>query len=66
VRNRVRGAEAPAKQHGGEKVGRKKRCPKCGSKKVDEYSTPMRCKVCGFTWTGTGKSKIPKKDKVRF
>jgi uncharacterized protein (DUF983 family) len=47
-------------------MGRKKRCPKCGSGKIDEYSVPKRCKVCGFTWTGTGKAKIPKKDKVRF
>jgi uncharacterized protein (DUF983 family) len=49
-----------------EKMGRKKRCPKCGSGKIDEYSVPKRCKVCGYTWTGTGRAKIPKKDKVRF
>jgi len=47
-------------------MGRKKRCPKCGSKKIDVYSVPQRCKVCGYTWTGTGRKKAPKKDKVRF
>lgn len=56
--------------HGGikedRKMGRKKKCPKCGSKKIDEYSTPKKCKVCGFEWTGTGKKKTARKNKVRF
>jgi hypothetical protein len=47
-------------------MGRKKRCPKCGSKKIDENSVPKRCKTCGHTWTGLGRTKAPKKDKVRF
>ena len=47
-------------------MGRKKKCPQCGSKKVDFDSTPKKCKVCGFTWTGKGRTKIPKKEKVRF
>jgi len=47
-------------------MGRKKRCPKCGSKKVDIYTVPHRCRVCGHTWTGTGRKKAPRKEKVRF
>jgi hypothetical protein len=47
-------------------MGRTKKCPKCGSKKVDIYSIPKRCKTCGFTWTGIGKRKSAKKEKVRF
>ena len=48
------------------KMGRKKNCPKCGSKKIDYYSTPKKCRVCGFEWAGTGKKKAAKKNKVRF
>jgi hypothetical protein len=47
-------------------MGRKKRCPKCGSKKVDVYSIPQKCKTCGNTWTGRERTKSSKKDKVRF
>jgi rubredoxin len=47
-------------------MGRKKRCPECGSKKVDFYSIPKKCKTCGFTWTGKEKTRDAKKDKVRF
>jgi uncharacterized protein (DUF983 family) len=47
-------------------MGRKKRCPKCGSGKVDVRAISQTCKICGYTWTGTGKTKAPKKDKVRF
>jgi len=48
------------------RMGRKKRCPKCGSKKIDYYSTPKRCKICGFEWTVKRRTKSLKKDKVRF
>lgn len=47
-------------------MGRKERCPRCGSKKVDVYSAPKKCKVCKFTWGEREKTKAPKKDKVRF
>ena len=47
-------------------MGRKKRCPNCGSKKIDYYSIPKKCKVCGFEWTGKIRKKTFKKDKVRF
>jgi transposase-like protein len=47
-------------------MGRKKKCPKCGSKKVDVYSIPKRCKTCGSTWVEKGRTKAAKKDKVRF
>jgi ribosomal protein L37AE/L43A len=47
-------------------MGRKKRCPECGSKKVDFFSIPKRCGTCGFTWAGKEKTRDAKKDKVRF
>jgi uncharacterized protein (DUF983 family) len=47
-------------------MGRKERCPRCGSKKIDFFSTPKKCKVCGHEWTGKGRKKTSRKDKVRF
>lgn len=49
-----------------EKMGREERCPKCGSKKIDCYLVPRKCRICGFTWAGKDRTKTPKKDEVDF
>jgi len=56
----------PAFEIEGWKMGRKERCPRCGSKKVDYFSTPKKCRVCGHEWTGKAKKRTSRKDKVRF
>jgi hypothetical protein len=48
------------------KMGRKERCPQCGSKKFTITDNQKKCKTCKFTWTGKIGGKTTKKDKVRF
>jgi len=45
---------------------RKKRCPKCGSKKVVKKGRKWKCETCGHTWSGKIKKSRSKKNKVRF
>ena len=47
-------------------MGRKDRCPKCGSKKFTINANQKECKVCKNTWAGKPEGKTSKKDKVRF
>jgi transposase-like protein len=47
-------------------MGRKERCPRCGSKKFTIAANQKECKVCKFTWTGKSGGKTFKKEKVRF
>jgi hypothetical protein len=49
-----------------EKMGRKERCPQCGSKKFSMNANQKKCKICKFIWTGKIGGKTTKKDKVRF
>ena len=47
-------------------MGRKERCPQCGSKKITITENMKTCKICKYTWTGKPGKKTSKKDKVRF
>jgi len=47
-------------------MGRKERCPQCGSKKIVTTGDPKKCNVCRYEWTGKPRGKTPKKQKVRF
>ena len=47
-------------------MGRKERCPKCGSKKFMITANQKECKVCKNILTGKSGGKTCKKDKVRF
>jgi len=47
-------------------LGRKERCPQCGSKKIEVQANSKKCKVCGYQWTGKVRRKTSKKDKIRF
>jgi ribosomal protein L37E len=47
-------------------MGRKERCPRCGSKKIEVQDNSKKCIVCGYEWTGRIGRKTPKRDKVRF
>ena len=57
-----------ARENGWErlKMPRKKRCPKCGSKKVVKKGRKWKCETCGHTWSGKIKKSRSKKNKVRF
>jgi len=46
-------------------MARKKRCPKCGSRKLKREGD-WKCKTCGYTWSGKIKKSRSKKNKVRF
>jgi len=47
-------------------MGRKERCPQCGSKKITIAGNLKKCKVCKYEWTGKPRRKTHKKEKVRF
>jgi len=47
-------------------MGRKERCPKCGSKKITVHADSKKCKICGHQWTGRIRRKTSGKEKVRF
>jgi len=47
-------------------MARKKRCPKCGSKKLGKEGRSWRCRNCGHIWSGKAKKSRSKKNKVRF
>jgi ribosomal protein L37AE/L43A len=47
-------------------MGRKERCPKCGSKKIRITANQKECNVCKNTWAGKLGAKTSKKEKVRF
>jgi hypothetical protein len=47
-------------------MGRKQRCPQCGSKKFVIKENEKKCKICNYTWSGKIAGKTSKKDKVRF
>ncbi len=47
-------------------MGRKERCPQCGSKKIKITENLKKCRVCNYEWTGRGRRKTSKKEKVRF
>ncbi len=47
-------------------MGRKERCPRCGSKKIRVRGDSKECRVCGYEWTGRVRRKAPRKEKVRF
>jgi len=47
-------------------MGRKERCPRCGSKKIKIAANQKECKVCKYAWAVKLGGKTPKKDKVRF
>jgi len=57
--------EAPLLKRELTRLARKKRCPKCGSKKV-KGSRELQCTTCGYTWSGMAKKTRSRKDKVRF
>jgi ribosomal protein L37AE/L43A len=57
--------EAPLLARELTRLARKKRCPKCGSKKV-KGGREWQCATCGYTWSGTAKKSKSRKDKVRF
>jgi uncharacterized protein (DUF983 family) len=47
-------------------MGRKERCPQCGSGKITVSADSKKCNVCGYEWTGKIGRKESRKDKVRF
>ncbi|MGD8566375.1 MAG: hypothetical protein PVF96_08515 [Candidatus Bathyarchaeota archaeon] len=47
-------------------MGRKERCPQCGSKKFRMQDDSKKCNVCSYEWSGKVRRKTTKKDKVRF
>jgi len=47
-------------------MGRKERCPKCGSKKITIVENLKRCKTCKFEWGKREHKKGYKKEKIRF
>jgi ribosomal protein L37AE/L43A len=47
-------------------MGRKERCPHCGSKKIKITDDVKKCRVCKYEWTGKPRGKTSKKEKVRF
>ncbi len=51
---------------GARKMGRKERCPQCGSKKIIATENQKKCSVCQYEWTGKASKRTPKKDKTRF
>jgi len=47
-------------------MGRKERCPQCGSKKIRVHADSKKCNICGHQWTERMKRKTSRKEKVRF
>ena len=47
-------------------MGRKERCPHCGSKKIMIAEDVKKCNVRKYEWSGKLREKTPKKEKVRF
>ncbi|UCC27967.1 MAG: hypothetical protein JSW29_00475 [Candidatus Bathyarchaeota archaeon] len=47
-------------------MGRKERCPACGSKKITIGEGQKRCSVCKHEWAGKTRRRTSKKQKVRF
>jgi ribosomal protein L37AE/L43A len=47
-------------------MGRKERCPQCGSKKIKITDDVKKCGVCKYEWTGKPTGKTSKKERVRF
>jgi len=47
-------------------MARKKRCPKCGSKKLVKEGREWKCKTCGHILSGKTRSSRSKKEKIRF
>ncbi|MDH5419354.1 MAG: hypothetical protein OEY47_06015 [Candidatus Bathyarchaeota archaeon] len=47
-------------------MGRKERCPQCGSKKITITENLKKCQVCKHVWTGKPRGKTPRKEKIRF
>ncbi|RLC65924.1 MAG: hypothetical protein DRH97_07320 [Chloroflexi bacterium] len=47
-------------------MGKKKRCPICGSKKVRKAGRELSCGTCGKTWSGKTKRPSSRKEKTRF
>ena len=47
-------------------MGRKERCPRCGSRKIKITKKQKECNVCKNIWTGKVGGKTTKKGKVRF
>ena len=47
-------------------MGRKERCPQCGSKKIATTGDLKQCKVCKHEWAGKPRRRTAKKEKVRF
>ena len=55
------------KETEGNSLGRKERCPSCGSKKIIiNHDGEKECKVCKHKWKHRTKRKTPKKGRVRF
>ncbi len=47
-------------------MGRKERCPQCGSKKITMTEDLKKCETCNHEWTGRPQKKTSKKEKTRF
>jgi len=47
-------------------MGRKERCPQCGSKKITITGNLKKCEVCNYAWAGKPGRKTSKKEKIRF
>jgi len=47
-------------------MGRKERCPQCGSKKITITGNVKKCEVCKREWVGKLGRKTSKKEKTRF
>ncbi len=47
-------------------MGRKERCPQCGSKQITITENLKKCKICKYAWGGKPRRKTSKKEKVRF
>jgi len=47
-------------------MGRKQKCPQCGSKKFVIIANEKKCNVCNYSWAGIHAGKTYKKEKVRF
>jgi ribosomal protein L37AE/L43A len=47
-------------------MGRKERCPQCGSKKITITENMKKCEICKYAWAGKPTKKTSKKEKVRF
>jgi ribosomal protein L37AE/L43A len=47
-------------------MGRKKNCPKCGSKKNTVKNNIMKCNTCGTEFSGKSRGRTSKQEKRQW